>query len=79
MRASRKTTASGDALVCTDEFIGFFRGFDSPCSHMKKKDTRKVDGYTMGELSQLARRRMIQQVRKNKKKYNRKNKHKDNG
>ena len=41
----------------------------------KKKDERKVDGYTMGELSQLARRKMITQVKKDKTKYNRKNKH----
>lgn len=42
----------------------------------KKKDERKVDGYTMGELSQLARRKMITQVKKDKTKYTRKKKHK---
>tara|TARA_R100001163_G_C5003850_1_gene152079 strand:+ start:726 stop:866 length:141 start_codon:yes stop_codon:yes gene_type:complete len=42
----------------------------------KKKDNREVDGYSMGELSQLARRRMITQVKKDKTKYTRKTKHK---
>jgi|TARA_R110000803_G_scaffold44978_4_gene95005 hypothetical protein len=38
----------------------------------KKKDKRpKVDGYSMGELSQLARRRMIQKDHGDKKKYKR--------
>ena len=42
----------------------------------KKTDNREVDGYSMGELSQLARRRMITQVKKDKTKYTRKTKHK---
>lgn len=44
---------------------------------MAKRDRRSVDGYSMGELSQLARRRMITQVKKDKTKYNRKKKHKN--
>ena len=43
----------------------------------KKKDKRpKVDGYSMGELSQLARRRMIQKDHGDKKKYKRNKKSK---
>ena len=41
---------------------------------MKKDERKKVDDYSMGELSQLAGRRMRTQVKKNKKKYNRKDK-----
>lgn len=37
-----------------------------------KKDKRIVDGYTMGELSQLARRRMITRVKESGKVYSRK-------
>ena len=42
---------------------------------MKKRKRDKVgeEKYTMGELSQLARRRMIQKAHKSKKVYNRKN------
>jgi len=43
---------------------------------MTKDKRSKVDGYTRGELSQLARRRMLQQVKKNQKQYTRKTKHK---
>jgi len=41
---------------------------------MAKKDKRKIDGYSTGELSQLARRRMIQKDHGDKTKYDRKNK-----
>jgi hypothetical protein len=41
---------------------------------MKQPARKKVDEYSMGELSQLAGHRMKTQVKKSKKKYNRKNK-----
>jgi hypothetical protein len=41
---------------------------------MKKDKRKKVDDYSMGELSQLAGHRMRTQVKKSKKKYNRKDK-----
>lgn len=44
---------------------------------MKKRDTIGSEKYSIGELSQLARRRMIQRDHGDKNKYNRKEKHKD--
>lgn len=41
---------------------------------MKQDKRKKVDDYSMGELSQLAGKRMKTQVKKSKKKYNRKDK-----
>jgi hypothetical protein len=40
---------------------------------MANKSKKIVDGYTLGELAQLARRRMIQKDHGDKTKYNRKN------
>lgn len=45
-------------------------------SQQKKKIGKEK--YTMGELAQLARRRMIQKDHGDKNKYNRKEKHKKN-
>jgi hypothetical protein len=43
---------------------------------MNKDKREKVDTYSMGELSQLTGRRMRTQVKKDKRKYTRKDKHK---
>lgn len=45
----------------------------------KKKPQIGTEKYSMGELSQLARRRMIQKDHGDKNKYNRKTKHKNKG
>ena len=54
----------------TDFYWYMAKGCNSLCSHMKK-DKPKIDGYTRGELAQLARRKMTQQVVPSKKKYKR--------
>lgn len=50
-------------------------------SGMKKKKQKKIgeEKYSMGELSQLARRRMIQKSHGDDSKYTRKSKHKSSG
>ena len=44
---------------------------------MKKRDEIGSEKYSIGELSQLARRRMIQKDHGDKSQYNRKEKHKN--